>query len=165
MSAAPRGGPARPVRGPRRRERAVRPLSLALLALIALVTALPGCLYVGGKAAIGPRWNKAVPRQIVPGRSTKADVLALLGPPNEYTRPELVAALADDRARLSGALAMANRSHRVFTWQYDEVELDGTVLLLFNAFGAEAVTDLLVVFFDEYDVVTDVAVRSTTGGA
>lgn len=139
--------------------------ALTLGVLGALLAAAPGCLYVGGKAAIGPRWNQAVPRHIVPGRSTKADVLALLGPPNEYTRPELVAALADDRARLSGALAMANRSHDVFTWQYDEVDLDGTVLLLFNGFSAEAVSDLLVVFFDEYDVVTDVVVRSTTGGA
>jgi hypothetical protein len=138
-----------------RRDGLLFPLVLPLL--------LGGCLYVGGHAAIGPRWDPAVPRQIVPGRSTKADVLALLGPPNEYTRPELVAALADDRARLSGALALANRSHDVFTWQYDEVDLDGTVLLLFNAFAAEAVSDLLVVFFDEYGVVTDVAVRSITG--
>ena len=71
----------------------------------------------------------------------------------------------DDRARLSGALALAGRGQRVFTYQYDEVQLDGTVLLLFNAFGAEAVTDLLVVFFDEYDLVTSVAVRSSTEGA
>jgi hypothetical protein len=130
------------------------------LAAAAFVLALsPACLYTAGRGSLGPELSDEAIARIVPGASTKAEVLALLGPPNEYKRPELDAVLRDDSARLAAALAVAHRQQDVFTWQRDEVEFGGTWLLLFNRVDARTDSDLLVVFFDEHDVVRDVALR------
>jgi hypothetical protein len=127
--------------------------------LAALLLLLPGCLYVGARGEAGARLPADVAERIVPGRSTRAEVLALLGPPGEYKRPELSSALVDDELRVSGALAVARRAEDVWTWQFDRLELDGTVLLLWNGFDLITRSDLLVVFFDADGVVADVAVR------
>lgn len=129
------------------------------LVLALSVLALPGCLYTGGRGSLGPHIDDAVVARIVPGTTSKSEVLALLGPPNEYKRPELDAVLRDDTARLAGALAVARRQQDVFTWQRDELEFDGIWLLLYNRVGARTDSDLLVVFFDESDIVRDVALR------
>lgn len=135
-------------------------LAVGLLHLLAL---LPACLYVGVDTRLGPRLSPEVVARIVPGRTTMGEVLALLGPPNEYKRPELTAALLDDRTRLEGALAAAHRAEDVFTWQADQVDGDGTVLLLLNVFRVDSRSDLLVVFFDEAGVVVDLAFAQGIG--
>ncbi len=134
-------------------------MMLGVLLLCASCLTAPGCLYVGGHAAIGARWSPEAVDQLLPGRTTKAEVLALLGPPNEYKRPEWTGAMLDDNERLSGALALARRAENAFTYQYDDVDADGTFLLLWTGVWTETQTDLLVIFFDERDVVSEVAVR------
>jgi hypothetical protein len=136
-------------------------VSAALRALLLAGAALsaPGCLYTGGHGSLGPAIPDEAVAAIVRGVTTKGEVLALLGPPNEYKRPELEAVMRDDSSRLSGALAAARKGEDVFTWQRDEVRFSGLWLLLFNRLAAETDSDLLVVFFDEHDVVSDVALR------
>jgi hypothetical protein len=128
--------------------------------LLALITAwAPGCLVVGGSGSLGGRMPANIEQAIVPGRTTKAEVLALLGPPNEFKRPELTSALVDDDLRVSGVLATARRVHNVFTWQHDRFSGLGTMLGIVNFVNAETTRDLLIVFFDGNDVVIDVALR------
>jgi hypothetical protein len=130
------------------------------LLLLMLLVLLPGCLFVGGRARVGAPVSAAAAAAIVPGQTTKGELLALLGPPTEFKRPELDSALLDDELRLSGALATARRAENALTWQHDRVAAAGTVLLLFNRVSARTSTDLLVVFFDEHDVVSAVAFRA-----
>jgi hypothetical protein len=131
----------------------------ALLALLAALASAPGCLFVGGRARFGAPVSAQAAAAIVPGRTTKAELLARLGPPTEFKRPELGSVLVDDELRLSGVLAVARRSENALTWQYDRVAAAGTMLILFNRIASETSTDLLVVFFDEHDVVTTFAFR------
>ena len=124
-----------------------------------LAALLPGCLYVGGKGAQGPLLSAEQVAALSVGRATEADVLALLGPPDEYRRPEQLAGLADDRLRLDGALDVARRAERVWTWQRQRFDLDGTVLLLYNHAGIDIETDVIVVVFDADGVVRELAWR------
>lgn len=134
-------------------------LALALLLVASVAVLAPGCLVVGGSGSLGGRMPEGLERAIVPGVTTKAEVLALLGPPNEYKRPELTSALVDDDLRVSGVLATARRAQNVFTWQYDRFRGLGTLLVLINIVEAETTRDLLIVFFDDRDIVIDVALR------
>ncbi len=132
---------------------------LAAPACALLLLLLPGCLFVGGSARFGAPVSREAAASIEPGRTTKAQLLALLGPPTEFKRPELGSVLVDDELRLSGVLATARRSENALTWQYDSVSSAGTALLLYNRMSSSTATDLLVVFFDEKDVVTSFAFR------
>ena len=129
-----------------------RPLLLAVLLL-------PGCLFVGGQGDQGPRLALESLGAVVPGLSTEADVLALLGPPDEYRRPEQLAGLADDRVRLDGALDVARRAERVWTWQRQRFDLAGTALVVYNYAAVDIETDVLVVVFDRDGVVQELAWR------
>jgi len=133
-------------------------------ALLLALLALPGCLFVAARGEAGARLPQGVEAQLLPGRTTKAEVLALLGPPTEFKRPELSSALVDDELRVSGALAVARRAENVYTWQYDRLAARGSLLLLWNGLSLRTTSDLLVVFFDGHDVVADVAVRHAEDG-
>jgi hypothetical protein len=130
-----------------------------VLGVSALCSALPGCLVTVGRAEVGAGWPADVEQRLVPGETTKAEVLALLGPPTEFKQQELDALLNDDRLRISGALAVARRGKDVLTWQRDVLHAHGTWLLLYNHAWVEVDSDLLVVFFDEHDVVRALAQR------
>ena len=133
---------------------------LRLLACIGL--ALPSCLYVGGSGGFGATIDPAKVAAIKPGKTTKAEVLQLLGPPSEFKRPEANEALVDDTVRLSGAVALGNRAHDVFTYQFDQIGVDGTWLVLFLYAKGKVDSDLLVIFFDAQDVVKDLSFREVT---
>lgn len=129
------------------------------LLLALAVLAGPACLYVGGRTSAGSRLDQGLEQRIAPGRTTKGEVLELLGPPREFQRPEWTAALVDDRVRVAGALSIANRAQDVFTYQFDKLEMKGTALILYNQINATVRSDLLVIFFDDQDVVVDVSLR------
>jgi hypothetical protein len=134
-------------------------LSARILLLLAASSALGGCLYVGGTSRAGPSFPMEVIDQIQPGVSTRFDVLDILGPPTEFERPELAAAVLDEEMRFAAdLLAVSRRARHIYTWQRDDWAMDGTVLLLFNGIYVDTKTDVVVVFFDEDDVVMDVAV-------
>lgn len=136
--------------------RAVVPVRIAAL-LPVLV--LQGCLYASASGSFGPWLDPAVVDRIVPGATTKADVLAWLGPPEEFMRSEVLDSLGDDVTRLSGAVSISNRAQDAFTYQQDHLDGRGTFLLFFNRVGAQFESDLLVVFFDADDRVREVGFR------
>ena len=120
---------------------------------------LSGCVYVAASGSFGPDLDPAVIASLVPGETTMAEVLERLGPPQEYVRPEILASLGDETTRVDGAIALGNRARDAFTWQYDDLEGWGTFLVLYNRIQIDAESELLVVFFDENDVVREVSLR------
>lgn len=124
---------------------------------------LSGCLYVSASGSFGSALDPDAVARIVPGESTKGQVLELLGPPEEYVRSEVLAALGDESARVAGAVALGNRAQDAFTYQLDTLTSRGTMLLLFNHAWAGIESDLLVVFFDGEDRVREVSFRKVTG--
>lgn len=129
-------------------------------ALLLALLALPSCLVLDGEVLVGSPVRHDAFARIVPGVTTKAEVLRQLGPPNEYRRPDVSALLGDDLVRLGDALSIARRAEDVLTWQQDRVTAGGTWLVFFTWTTSRTESDLLVVFFDADDVVKDVASRA-----
>jgi hypothetical protein len=136
---------------------------LLRLACLAPSWLLSGCLYVAATGGFGPVLDPEVVATLVPGETTKAEVLARLGPPQEYVRPEILASLGDETTRVDGAIALGNRAQDAFTWQYDDLRGSGTFLVLYNRIQIYAESALLVVFFDEHEVVREVSLRQVEG--
>ena len=133
---------------------------LSCLVALCLPLALSGCLYVSASGYFGPPLDPAVVARIVPGQTTKREVLAWLGPPEEFLRSEVLESLADETSRVSGAVALGNRAQDVFSWQHDTLAGRGHILGLYNRLQADVQSDLLVVFFDAQDVVREVSFRA-----
>jgi hypothetical protein len=131
------------------------------LRVLALIPALwvSGCAYLSVSGGFGPVLDAETIGRIVPGTTTKGEVLALLGPPAEFLRSEVLGALGDESARVSGSVALGNRAQDAFSYQRDVVWGAGTVLLLYNRVRVNAETDLLVIFFDEEDRVRELSLR------
>ena len=141
----------------------LRPEALKRLAQLALITlacfASAGCFYIGGTSRAGPSFPVATIERIEPGVSTRFDVLDILGPPTEFERPELAASVLDEEMRFAAdLLEVSRRARKVYTWQRDDWDMEGTILILFNGIYVDAMTDIVVVFFDDDDIVMDVAV-------
>jgi hypothetical protein len=123
---------------------------------------LSGCLYVSASGAFGSHVDPAVVARIVPGESTKGEVLDLLGPPEEFLRSEVLTSLGDDASRVSGAVALGNRARDAFTYQLDTLSAWASMLLFYNHVRGEIETDLLVIFFDPEDRVREVSFRTVS---
>lgn len=138
------------------RARPARPLRVCLCA--GLLT-LCGCLSMSASTSLGPRISPAVVERIQPGRTTLAEVLAELGPPEEFLRPEVVSSLDDENVRVSGAIRVGNRAHDVLTWQHDRFDARGRWWLFYLWTDAVVDSDILMIVFDEHDRVREVSYR------
>jgi len=145
---------------PRSRRTARAPSVRSLrVCLCAGLLALCGCFSMSASSALGPRISADVVERIVPGRTTLAEVLADLGPPEEFLRPEVVNALDDEEVRVSGAIRVGNRAHDVLTWQHDRFDSRGRWWLLYLWIDTTVDSDILMVVFDERDRVREVSFR------
>ena len=131
------------------------------LLLCGTLLVLPGCLSMSASATFGPRISSEVLVSIVPGKTSKAEVVARLGPPEEYLRQEVAAGLSDDEARISGAIQLGNRAHDVLTWQHDRFQARGRWWLLYLWIDSEVDSDVLMIVFDEQERVRDISFRET----
>ncbi|MBW2280360.1 MAG: hypothetical protein JRG76_10315 [Deltaproteobacteria bacterium] len=132
--------------------------------LVALLPALSGCLYVSASGSFGARLESGAEARIVPGETTRAQVLELLGPPEEFLRSELTDSMGDEETRISGAISVGNRAHDAFTYQHDWVAARGTWPILYGILRTRVESDLLVIFFDEQERVREVSSRSVEDG-
>ena len=123
---------------------------------------LTSCLYVSASGAFGSYIDPATVARIVPGESTKGQVLELLGPPEEFLRSEVLTSLGDDASRVSGAVALGNRAQDAFTYQLDTLSSWASMLLFYNHVRGQIETDLLVIFFDPEDRVREVSFRTVS---
>ena len=91
--------------------------------------------------------------QITPGQSSRAEVLALLGPP-----------VRDPHAKKNGDLDEPEREsiERALYWEYSERRETFATAILYTFFSQETLTDSLMIVFDEHDVAQIVSFERET---
>ena len=128
---------------------------------------LIGAFALSGCAISTQRFGRPIDAgriaDVVVGTSTKADVLREFGPPSAYSALPVVPARQD--ASATGGddlLARAEAESRMFVYEYREDRENFLTIILFTRFRREVVSDRLMVFFDENDVVRYVAFSKQT---
>ena len=126
-----------------------------------------GAVWLAGCALSTQRFGRPIDASRIPsiavGTSTKADVLREFGPPSAYSALPVVPAKQDPS--VTGAddlLARAEAESRMFVYEYREDRENFLTIILFTRFRREVVSDRLMVFFDEGDVVRYVAFARQT---
>jgi hypothetical protein len=133
--------------------------AIALVLLAALLVSEAGCVVLHDSAGVPV--NQAQAAAIVPGRTTRAEALALMGPPTGTYSMDLINIIT----RMGIAIDQADRPARVdddvFSWQ--QVEVSATVTffpILFLWVKSSVRSRTLTVFFDERGIVRYAAFRS-----
>lgn len=121
---------------------------LALPFLLAALAALPGCVvgrYTEGQTIPADQ----IPR-IIPGGTTKAEILAWFGAPQSFADATFLETYLSDREILPGAVVDLPFAD-VLVYRLTKGRMRGFLLLLYNQFRLEIASDTLVVFFDDQD--------------
>ena len=95
---------------------------------------LAGCVQFNSRRGIEVAWQDEVVANLERGRSTRADVLDLLGPPSQV---------------------IALRDETVMYYLFEKAEGDGLILILYNNIDIKTHYDRAIFFFDENDVLRD----------
>ncbi len=109
---------------------------LPLILLASLL--LSGCVQFSNQRGIEVGWQDEVVARLDRGSSTRADVLALLGPPSQ------VIALQDET---------------VLYYLFEDADGEGMLLILYNNIEIRTHYDRAIFFFDDNDVLTDFATQ------
>jgi outer membrane protein assembly factor BamE (lipoprotein component of BamABCDE complex) len=109
-----------------------------MLLLLTAVAFLSGCVQFRNQRGIEVAWQDEVVARLQKGESTRADVLALLGPPSQ------VIALEDET---------------VLYYLFEDAEGDGLLLIVYNNIKIQTHYDRAIFFFDENDVLSDYATQ------
>jgi len=135
------------------------------LAPLTLALAAAGCAL--GTQRFGREIDESRISSLEVGVSTKADVLAVFGPPTAYSHLPVADDEEERRKR------ERERGHELepepepppdaFVYQYREDRESFFTVLLFTRFRREVLTDRLIVFFDEQEVVRHLAFERETG--
>ena len=99
---------------------------------------LAGCAQYENKRGVEVTWQDDVTRHLVPGESTRKEVLALLGPPSQVISLE---------------------EETVLYYLFERAKGNGVILILYNRMEIETHYDRAILFFDANDVLTDYATR------
>jgi outer membrane protein assembly factor BamE (lipoprotein component of BamABCDE complex) len=109
-----------------------------LITLLPAAGLLLGCVQYVGKRGVEVTWQPEAVAQLEKGKSTREDVLSLMGPPSQ------VIALEDET---------------VLYYLYEKSEGEGMILIVYNRFDRATDYDRAVFFFDEDDVLIEYATR------
>ncbi len=107
------------------------PLALCLLLL-------HGCAQFESKRGVEVNWQSVVTEKLVIGKTTRAEVLKLLGPPSQV-------------------IALDNES--VLYYLFERSEGEGLILIVYNRMRIDTRYDRAIFFFDENDVLTEFSTR------
>lgn len=110
--------------------------SLKIIGVVFFVAALTGCAQYDSKRGVAVAWQADAINTLVKGKSTRSEVLELLGPPSQ------VIALNDET---------------VLYYLFEHSEGDGLILIVYNRVSVDTQYDRAIFFFDENDVLTDSA--------
>jgi hypothetical protein len=105
-----------------------------------------GCIV--GRYYEGPNIVAERVRDIKPGVTTKEEIIAWFGPPQNYLSPTVFNKILQDldiTGEPLGTFPFAN----ILSYQYDQANIRALVLVLFNYAEAKVKSDHLVVFLDE----------------
>ncbi len=113
--------------------------SLARLIPLALcVLLLNGCAQFESKRGVEVNWQSVVTEKLVIGKTTRPEVLDLLGPPSQV-------------------IALDNESVLYYLFEHSEGE--GLILIVYNRMRIDTRYDRAIFFFDENDVLTEFSTR------
>lgn len=140
--------------GLRRSLRLARPL-----ALFALFLLLPGCIAFSTEYEGNPIRREVV-SQIEVGKTTRAEVLELLGAPLAAERVDVTGLAERLLSRVEGeelALKLDPALFdEIYIYQRTQIERFGVILILYNRFKTDRRSDRLAIFFDPDGVVLGV---------
>ena len=120
----------------------------AAVALAAL--ALSGCINIG--VTVGEEIPADRVAQIVPGKTTKTEILHWFGAPDQYTDAALFARLFDI-GEIAAEDLLALPFSDMLVYEIDDVNAKVLITVLFNWVRADMLRDRLVIYFDQNDVV------------
>ena len=103
-----------------------------------LAALLTGCIQYENKRGVEVTWQDTVTRHLVPGETTRKDVLALLGPPSQVISLE---------------------EESVLYYLFEQSKGNGFILILYNRMEINTHYDRAILFFDANDVLTDYATK------
>ena len=112
-----------------------------LIALTLCILLLQSCAQYENKRGVDVTWQSTVTEQLVEGKSTRGDVLTLLGPPSQ------VISLDDETA---------------LYYLFEHSEGEGLILIVYNRMRIDTRFDRAVFFFDNDDVLTEYSTRIHT---
>jgi outer membrane protein assembly factor BamE (lipoprotein component of BamABCDE complex) len=113
-------------------------LTRYLMTLLPALGLLLGCVQFSSKRGVEVSWQPEVIAQLETGKSTREDVLSMLGPPSQ------VISVGDET---------------VLYYLFEKSEGQGVILILYNQFDRETDYDRAVFFFDKDDVLIDYATQ------
>ena len=122
--------------------------TLALTAFAAL--AFSGCINIG--VTVGEEIPPERVAQIVPGKTTKTEILKWFGAPDQYTDAALFARLFDI-GEIAAEDLLALPFSDMLVYEIDDVNAKVLITILFNWVRADMLRDRLVIYFDKNDVV------------
>ena len=105
-----------------------------LVALIGCMGLLGACAQFESKRGVEVNWQHEVTDKLTRGESTRANVLALLGPPSQVIA-------------LDGETALY--------YLFEQSEGEGLILILYNRMRIDTRYDRAIFFFDENDILTE----------
>ena len=123
-------------------------LAPVLLGLLLAVASLEGCAiaHVHQGAPIDTKRIK----DIQVGVTTKQEIIDWFGPPQEVKRPELLSDIFQ-RLDLTEGQTRSLIYPDIFSYQYNEGDVRGILLILFNHINIDLRSDTLAIFFDDQD--------------
>ncbi len=108
------------------------------IALTLCASLLGACAQFDSKRGVEVNWQSAVTDTLTRGESTRANVLALLGPPSQVIA-------------LDGETALY--------YLFEQSKGDGLILIVYNRMRIDTRYDRAIFFFDEHDVLTEYSTR------
>lgn len=109
-----------------------------LIALALCAQLLGGCAQFESKRGVEVNWQSVVTEKLVTGKSTRSEVLGLLGPPSQV-------------------IALDNESVLYYLFEHSEGE--GLILIVYNRMRIDTRYDRAIFFFDKNDVLTEFSTR------
>lgn len=123
-------------------------LAPVLLGLLLAVTSLEGCAIA--HVHQGAPIDAARIKDIQVGVTTKQEIIDWFGPPQEVKRPELLSDIFQ-RLDLTEGQTRSLIYPDIFSYQYNEGDVRGILLILFNHINIDLRSDTLAIFFDDQD--------------
>lgn len=145
---------------------ALIPVPGMFLRIGTVVLGLAGTAGLLGCATGIERFGTPIPfervAQIEPGRSTRAEILTLFGPPTASSLYLPDKALPEEAG--NAPLAAVRAGEEVLLWEYQERHERFGTALLYTYFSHRTLTDTLLVVLDANGVVSHAAFGLQTGG-
>jgi hypothetical protein len=116
--------------------------------LIAVLIAAPACVMA--RYSEGQTITEDKIPQIIPGQTTKAEILEWFGAPQSYADATFLEEYLSERELVPGPVVDLPFAD-VLVYRFTQGRLRGLIMILYNQFRLDVASDSLVVYFDPQD--------------